>query len=141
MKRFLIFALIGPPVGAFAFIFITLPVIGILDHSDIEVTLAQLHRFIALIPLSYVVGIIPAMLTAFADRSARNLSAPLRILFVTVCGYFVGFLPFWWPFNAGGRSSDWAFGFIGATAGAICSWMAASLCQRTVKETYLPERK
>jgi len=86
MKRLMTFALIGPPVGAFALIFIVIPLQAILDDAKIEFGLVQVQTFLALIPLSYVVGIIPAILAALADGAVRNLRMPLRILCVTAAG-------------------------------------------------------
>jgi hypothetical protein len=141
MKRLMIFALIGPPVGAFALIFVVIPLQAILDDSKIEVGLVQVQTFLALLPLSYVVGIIPAMLAALADGGARNLPMPLRILCVTAAGYLVGFLPLWWPLRGGGKSSEWVFGLVGAVAGAICSWLTASGRQRAAKDTQSSHRR
>jgi hypothetical protein len=141
MKRFVIFALIGPPIGTFALIFIVIPLKAILDDSKIEVGFVQVQAFLALIPLSYVVGIVPAMLTALADLGARNLPMPFRILCVAVAGYLFGFLPSGWPLRGVGISSEWVFGLVGAVAGAICSWLTASRWQRAAQETHSSHRR
>jgi hypothetical protein len=141
MKRLMTFALIGPPVGAFALIFIVIPLQAILDDAKIEFGLVQVQTFLALIPLSYVVGIIPAILAALADGAARNLRMPLRILCVTAAGYLFGFLPWWWPLKGGGKSSEGVFGLIGAVAAATCSWLTASWQQRAATGTQSSPRQ
>jgi len=141
MKRLMTFALIGPPVGAFALIFIVIPLQAILDDSKIEFGLVQVQTFLALIPLSYVVGIIPAMLAALADGAARNLPIPVRILCVTVAGYLFGFLPLWWPLKGGGKSSEWVFGLVGAVAAATCAWLTTSWQQRAARGTQSSPRQ
>jgi len=125
MRRFIIFALAGPPLGVLVSIFIVIPLVALLDGTAFEPSSAQVETFLALVPFSYIVGIIPAVLTGLADWAVRDVRTPLRILCVTAAGYVFGFLPFWWPLTGSAKKSDWAYGLVGAFAGATCSWLTA----------------
>ena len=97
MRRFIIFALAGPPLGMLVSIFIVIPLVALLDGTAFEPSFAQVETFLALVPFSYIIGIIPAVLTSLADWAVRDVRTPLRILCVTAAGYVFEFLPFWWP--------------------------------------------
>ncbi len=125
MRRFIIFALAGPPLGMLVSIFIVIPLVALLDGTAFELSFAQLETFLALVPFSYIIGIIPAVLTSLADWAVRDVRTPLRIQCVTAAGYVFGFLPFWWPLTGSVKKSEWAYGLAGAFAGATCSWLTA----------------
>jgi hypothetical protein len=125
VRRFIIFALAGPPLGVFVAIFIVVPLVALLQGTKFEFNAAQVETFLALVPFSYIVGLIPAVLTGLADWAVRDVRTPLRILCVTAAGYVFGFLPLWWPLTGSAKTSDWAFGLAGAVAGAACSWLTA----------------
>jgi hypothetical protein len=123
MNRILVFALLGPLIGVLAGIFIVIPLVAALSGEHFEFGSAQVQAFFVLIPFSYVAGIIPALLAALVDWSVRTWSKPLRIGCVTMAGYALGFLPFWWPLSVGEKSSLWAYGIAGAIAGGVCAWL------------------
>jgi hypothetical protein len=58
MRRFIIFALAGPPLGVFVSIFIVIPLVALLDGTEFEPSFAQVETFLALVPFS---SLIPAL--------------------------------------------------------------------------------
>jgi hypothetical protein len=129
MDRILIFAVIGPVVGVFAGIFVVIPLVAELSGEPFEFGLLQLQTFIAILPFSYVAGIIPALLASLVDWAMQNRSKAARIIGVSVAGYVLGFLPFWWPLQSGAKPSLWAYGIAGAIAGGACAWLTGRIQQ------------
>ena len=81
MKRFLIFAAIAPPLGFIVAFWVMLQIANWLAGSPGTFDVAQ----VLMLPTIYLVGLIPALLVAWFDRtlSTRNLShrVPLTALF------------------------------------------------------------
>ena len=103
MKRFLIFAAIAPPLGFIVAFWVMLQIANWLAGSPGTFDVAQ----VMMLPTIYLVGLIPALLVAWFDRtlSTRNLShrVPLTALF----GYAISYLPLGfrpWPVCGAVRS-------------------------------------
>jgi uncharacterized membrane protein YfhO len=123
MKRFLIFAAIAPPLGFIVAFWVMLQIANWLAGSPGTFDVAQF----LMLPMIYLVGLIPALVIAWFDHtlSTRNLSH--RILLTALFGYAISYLPLigapWMGFVHGPYVV--LFGLIGAVPAALCSWLAA----------------
>jgi hypothetical protein len=122
LKRFLIFALLGPPLGMLTGMWVMLPV---LNWSQGGAAVFDYHQ-LELMPLAYVVGLLPALLAAAFDGVLANRRVRFRPLWCALFGFAVGFLPLvgarWVGFLHG--SLDASLGLVGAAPAAICSWLS-----------------
>jgi hypothetical protein len=120
MKRFLIFALLGPPLGFVAGFWVLLQFLNLTVGAPSTIDYHQL----VLLPVSYMMGIVPALIVVTFDHLMRN--SRYRILWTTLFAYAAGFLPILGALAMGFIQSFWIlpFGLIGAIPGAICSWLA-----------------
>ena len=115
MKRFLVFALLYPPLAVAVLILVSLGQIGVVALSVILPTLGW----------SYVVGFVPAIILAFVDWFlAARLRVFPRIAATALVGYALAILsafPVW-------DRSIWVetliFGLVGAIPAAVCSWLS-----------------
>jgi hypothetical protein len=119
MKRFVIFAALGPLIG-----FVT--VMALLQGLDRALGAETPFEFgqLVLLPAAYVIGFAPAMIVAVIDHAFRDLR--YRVLWTTLSAYLAGFLPILTALLAGFVHGPYllVFGLIGAVPGAICSWLS-----------------
>jgi hypothetical protein len=110
IKRFAIFALLWPPIGLF-----------------VGATLTEMHGKVAeaagltfvLLPIAYVVLIVPALALAFVDMLLAEY--PVRFPVVCVVGFFATAM----VFATGSDSNKFLyFGIAGLAPTAICSLLA-----------------
>ena len=110
IKRFAIFALLWPPIGLF-----------------VGATLTEMHGKVAeaagltfvLLPIAYVVLIVPALALAFVDMLLAEY--PVRFPVVCVVGFFATAM----VFATGSDSNKFLyFGIAGLVPTAICSLLA-----------------
>jgi hypothetical protein len=130
VKRMLVFALLGPPLGMAAGFFIILPMLSGFDFHTIEPI-----GFLVLMPASYVLGLLPALLTGLVDALLvdRGLGQGARVAGTAAAGFLIGFLPILgailWGFAQGPFLL--LFGIIGAVPAALCSWLTGWLDGRS----------
>jgi hypothetical protein len=120
MKRFVIFAVLFPPI-AFAIAFwIILQIANVASGEHIT---AEFHQ-IMLLPLAYMAGIVPALLAALVDHLFANRR--YRMLWTVIGGYIFIYLPLLAPMMVKFIDGPEAllFGISGAVPAAICSWLA-----------------
>jgi cytochrome c biogenesis protein CcdA len=122
MKRFLIFGLLGPPLGFVTAFWVMLPA---LDWSLGASSHAEFHQ-IVLLPVAYMIGIVPALLAALFDHVLARRKARWRILWTTLVSTTAGFLPIAASMFDGFVHGPYVllFGLIGAVPGAICAWLS-----------------
>lgn len=116
MKRFAVFALLGPPIAAAAFYLLLLPLAGVLEGVPIVIDTPVLPVW------SYAV--LAAVVVAVFDWVASIIELPLRPIGAGVAGWLMAFLllrdilalpdlPGWFA----------AVGMLGAIPGFVCSWV------------------
>lgn len=122
MRRFLIFALLFPPL---AFVVTFWGMLQILNWALGEKSTADYHQLI-LLPVAYMVVLLPAMLTAVVDNALAIRNVRYRILWTTLAGYLFIFAPLLAALLTGSIHGPYLllFGIIGAVPAAICSWLA-----------------
>lgn len=122
MKRFLIFALLGPPLGFITFFW---GLLGLMDAALGEPSNIDPNQ-IVLLPLAYFLGIGPALVAAAFDHAMAKRGLRWRVLWTALFSYAVGFLPIFTAIVAGFVHGPFVlvFGLVGAVPGAICSWLS-----------------
>ena len=124
MKRFLIFGILFPPL---AFVVTFWVMLQILNWSLGEPSTADFHQLI-LLPMAYVLAIVPALLTALVDDRLAERNVRYRLLWTALAGYVLIFAPLLTALSMGFVHGPYLllFGIIGAVPAAICSWLAGS---------------
>jgi hypothetical protein len=85
------------------------------------------YHQIVLLPSSYVIGIVPALVVAVFDYAIGNVL--YRILWTALFAFGAAFIPLIGALMMGFIHSPYIllFGIIGAVPGAICSWLAGKV--------------
>jgi hypothetical protein len=122
MKRYLTFALLFPPI---AFVVAFWIMLQILNWAEGGPSSFDYHQVI-LLPLAYLMGIVPALLTAKADDILSKQGVRYRILWTAFAGYVFIFMPLLAALTMGFVHGPYLllFGIIGAVPAAVCSWIA-----------------
>jgi Family of unknown function (DUF5413) len=127
MKRLFIFALLGPPLGLFTGLWVILP---IFNWALVDKSVFDYHQ-VVLVPVSYLVGIVPACLTALVDGFFAGRRVRYGPLWTTLFGFAFSFLPLASSFAAGFIHGPFilVFGFVGALPAFVCSWLARKIAR------------
>ena len=128
MKRIAIFVLLGPPLGMITGLYGMLPV---LNWSLGEPSLIDFHQF-ALLPLAYVIGLIPALIVGCFDAALAHRKVRGRIVMTTLFAAAACYIPLMTSIGMGfiGGPFLLLFGLIGAVPAAVCSWLGSWLSSR-----------
>ena len=124
MKRLLIFALLGPPLGVATGLWVILPVFSWAVGDPVQFDYHQL----ILLPLGYLSGVPPALLAGLLDGFLAKRNIRRRVLWVALGGFLLSFLPLASSFAAGFIHGPFIliFGFVGAVPAAVCSWLSGN---------------
>jgi hypothetical protein len=120
MRRFLIFALLGPPVGLAVMMALT-------SYISERAIIPDARLLTYGLPLAFMMGIVPALFAALADWwFAPGLGFWPRIGATFLAGYAVTVVAGLIIFSQANNSllDMMAFGFVGAIPAAICSWLS-----------------
>ena len=122
MKRFVIFAAVAPPLGFIVAFWMLLQIANWVAGGPSTFDLAQ----VVMLPTVYLVGVIPALLTAWFDHVLAKREMPYRIALTAVFGYFVSYVPLVGAFLMGFMHDPTVvlLGLVGAVPAAVCSWLA-----------------
>jgi hypothetical protein len=119
MRRFVIFATLGPLLG-----FVT--VMALVQALNVAIDGSMTLQFgqTVLLPAAYVLGIVPALITASVDNALSK--ARYRVLWTSMFAYFAGFMPVLTALLMGFLSSWYVLlvGLVGLVPGAVCSWLS-----------------
>jgi len=128
MKRLLIFAVLGPPLGLVTGMWGILPV---LNWSLGAESVFDYHQ-IVLLPLAYQVGLIPALLVGVFDGVLAKRDIGYRVVWCALFGFAMSFLPLLSSLAMGFLHGPFVllFGLLGAVPAAVCSWLAGTWVQR-----------
>ncbi len=120
MKRFAIFAIVGPLMAAATLFLILLPVAGVLEGVQVEISTSVLP--------AYSYAVLAALVVALFDWVASLIEVPFRPIGAAIVGWVLAFtllygllalpdLPGWFV----------AIGLLGAIPGFICSWVTMKI--------------
>ena len=120
MRRYLIFAILFPPI---AFVLTFWVVLQIANWAAGGPTTFDYHQ-VVLLPIAYMLAIVPALLTAAVDDSLARRNVSFRILWTAFAGYVLIFLPLLASMKFMHGAPLLGLGILGAIPAAICSWVA-----------------
>jgi hypothetical protein len=123
MKRFVVFAIGGPPIAAATLFLVLLPVAGLLEGVPIEISTPVVS--------AYGYAVFAALVVALFDWIASLIEVPFRPIAATIAAWVLAFLllreylalpdlPGWFA----------AIGLLGAIPGFVCSWLTMKLDNR-----------
>jgi hypothetical protein len=125
MKRFLIFAILGPSLGFVTLFWGLLGTLGLALGEPPAIHAGQ----IVLLPMAYALGLAPALIAAAFDHTLARWRVRLRILWTALFGTAAAYLILLTAWMDGSVHGPYllAFGLVGAVPGAICSWISSRL--------------
>ena len=127
MKRYLIFAAVGPFVGGFLLLFATTVSSGYWDETNWVEVGKFFATFVKTLPFSYLFGIVPGLMVGAVDDillHVPRIRPVLRMLIVGVIAFAAA------EFMYGSRGSDSGavqfilYGLVGFVPATISSWLA-----------------
>jgi hypothetical protein len=129
MRRYVIFAALGPFVGGFLLLLVTTILSGYWAHTNLSEVAKLLVLFVKSLQFSYLFGILPAMIFAAVDDivwHVKWISAAIRMLLVGALAFFAAAIMY------GGRGADSGvtqfilYGLVGLIPAMLCSWLSRS---------------
>jgi hypothetical protein len=127
MKRYLIFAALGPFIGGFFLLIATTVMSGYLDRPSASEVAKLFVVFLKTLQYSYLFGILPVLMIAAVDDiffHVKRISPVVRMLGVGVIAFFAA------EFLYGSRGADTGatqfilYGLVGFVPATISSWLA-----------------
>jgi Family of unknown function (DUF5413) len=136
MKRYLIFAALGPPLGGFWLLLSTTVMSGYWSHPPSVSEAAKLLAvFARTLQYSYLFGILPALMLGAVDDillHVRRIGWRVRLLIVGAVAFIVAELLY------GSRGPDSGvvqfilYGLVGFIPGTISSWLSHEPAEQPV---------
>src|SRR5712671_7627127 len=127
MKRYLIFALLGPLLGGFLLLFATTYMSGYWTHTDLAEVQKLFVVFAKTLQYSYLFGILPSLMLAAVDDilwHVKNIGPVVRMLIVGALAFVAAELLY------GSRGPDSGvvqfilYGLVGFIPATLSSWLA-----------------
>ena len=127
MKRYLIFAAVGPLVGGFLMLFATTVASGYWTETNWSEVGKFLGAFVKTLQYSYLFGIVPTLMVGAIDDilfHARRIKPVVRMLIVGAIGFTAAELLY------GSRGPDTGalqfllYGVVGMVPAMLSSWLA-----------------
>jgi hypothetical protein len=132
MKRYLIFAALGPLIGGFLLLFATTYTSGYWTQTSAAEVAKLFVVFAKTLQYSYLFGIVPALMLGAIDDilfHVRRISWPVRMLIVGAIGFIAAELLY------GSRGPDSGvvqfilYGLVGFVPATLSSWLAHRLVE------------
>src|ERR1700753_990341 len=126
MKRYLIFAALGPFLGGFFLLVATTVMSGYWDQPSWDEVTKLFVVFVKTLQYSYLFGILPLLMIGAVDDivfHVKRIVPVLRMLIVGVISFVAA------EFLYGSRGSDSGtlqfilYGLVGFVPAAVCSWL------------------
>jgi Family of unknown function (DUF5413) len=127
MKRYLIFAALGPLIGGFLLLFATTYMSGYWTHTDLSEVAKLFVVFAKTLQYSYLFGLLPALMMAAVDDILFHVKAlrPLfRMLIVGALAFVAAELLYGSRGPDSGAVQFILYGLVGFVPGAVSSWLA-----------------
>ena len=127
MKRYLIFAALGPLLGGFLLLFATTYMSGYWTETNLAEVKKLFVVFAKTLQYSYLFGILPALMLGAVDDilfHVKRISPVVRMLIVGAVGFIAAELLY------GSRGPDSGvvqfilYGLVGFIPGTVSSWLA-----------------
>jgi uncharacterized protein DUF5413 len=127
MKRYLIFAALGPFVGGFLLLFATTVTSGYWTETNWGEVGKFLAAFAKTLQYSYLFGIVPALIIASVDDilfHVRRLNWVVRVALMGVIGFIAAELLYGSRGPDSGALQFVLYGLVGLVPATISSWWA-----------------
>jgi uncharacterized membrane protein YeaQ/YmgE (transglycosylase-associated protein family) len=130
MKRYLIFAALGPLIGGFLLLLVTTYMSGYWTHTDLSEVKKLFVVFAKTLQYSYLFGILPTLMIAAVDDiffHVKKISPVVRMLIVGVIAFFAAELLYGSRGPDSGVTQFILYGLVGFVPVTISSWLAHEL--------------
>jgi hypothetical protein len=127
MKRYLIFAALGPLLGGFLLLFTTTYMSGYWTHTDAAEIAKLFVVFGKTLQYSYLFGILPALMIAAVDDifwHVRRIHPVLRMLIVGAIAFVAAELMYGSRGPDSGVAQFILYGLVGFVPATVSSWLA-----------------
>jgi len=126
MKRYLIFAVIGPFIGGFILLLVTTWQSGYWEHTNFAEVRKFFIGFVKSLQYNYLFGIVPALMIAAIDDilyHVRRIGPVLRVVIVGLAGFTAAVL-----YSARGPGTGLTqlvlYGMVGLAPAMLSSWLS-----------------
>jgi hypothetical protein len=119
MRRFLVFAVLGPPLAALTLFLLVLPLASLVHGRGVDIAVPGWFPI-------YLGSVFPALVLAFFDWLAEVIDLPRRPIGTAIAGWaLAAFSLSDWLALPGNDVPGWivAIGLLGAIPAFICSWV------------------
>jgi hypothetical protein len=126
MKRYLIFAALGPLLGGFLLLLATTYVSGYWTHTDLGEVKKLFVVFIKTLQYSYLFGILPALMLGAVDDilfHIKRIGPIVRMLIVGVVAFIAAELLYGSRGPDSGVTQFILYGLVGFIPGTVSSWL------------------
>jgi Family of unknown function (DUF5413) len=127
MKRYLIFAAVGPLLGGFCLLLTTTYQSGYWNETN-AAEIAKLFKvFFTTLQYSYLFGVLPALMLGAVDDilfHVKRIGPVLRMMLVGACGFLAAELLYGSRGPDSGAVQFILYGLVGLIPGAVSSWLA-----------------
>jgi hypothetical protein len=135
MKRYLIFAALGPLLGGFLLLFATTYMSGYWTQTDLAEVKKLFVVFGKTLQYSYLFGILPTLMMAAVDDilcHIERIRPVVRMLLVGVLAFFAAELLYGSRGPDSGALQFILFGLVGFVPATISSWLAHEAANKPV---------
>jgi hypothetical protein len=127
MKRYLIFAAVGPPLGGFWLLLTNTLVSGYWSHPPTAAEIGKVLTFyFRALPYTYLFGLLPALMIAAVDEilyHIRRIGSLVRILMVGLVAFIATELLYGSRGQDNGAFQFIMFGLVGFIPGTVSAWL------------------
>jgi hypothetical protein len=127
MKRYLIFAALGPLIGGFLLLFATTYMSGYWTNTDLSEVAKLFVVFAKTLQYSYLFGLLPALMMAAVDDilfHVKRIRPVFRMLIVGALAFVGAELLYGSRGPDSGVVQFFLYGLVGFVPGAVASWLA-----------------
>ena len=127
MKRYLIFAVLGPLIGGFILLFVTTYQSGYWEQTSLAEVQKLFIVFIKTLQYSYLFGIVPSLMIGAIDDilyHVRRISPLVRTLMVGVVAFAAATLLYSSRGPDSGAVQFFLYGLVGLVPGMLSSWLS-----------------
>ena len=127
MKRYLIFAVLGPFIGGFILLFVTTYQSGYWEHTSVAEVGKLLVVFVKTLQYAYLFGIVPSLLIASIDDilyHVRRIGPLVRMLMVGAGAFGAATLLYSSRGPDSGAVQFFLYGLVGFVPATLSSWLA-----------------
>jgi hypothetical protein len=133
MKRYLIFAALGPLLGGFLLLFATTYMSGYWTHTNLAEVAKLFVVFAKTLQYSYLFGIVPALMMAAVDDiliHVKRIGPVVRMLIVGALAFIAAELLYGSRGPDSGVTQFFLYGLVGFIPATISSWLAHKMLEQ-----------